>query len=288
MNRRNFLAASALAVGAAVPAARAQPAASVSNKAPTPVTGRLKHSVCRWCFSGMPLEELCGHAKDLGIASVELLGENEWSVPAAFGLTCAVANGPTTIARGFNRTEHHDAFVQESERLLPLIKAANIPNMIVFSGNRAGLDDATGLKNSASGLKRITALAESLGVTIVMELLNSKIDHGDYMCDRTPWGVNLVNEVASPRFKLLYDIYHMQIMEGDVIRTITDHSAAIAHYHTAGVPGRREIDDSQELYYPAICRAIADTGFTGYLAQEFIPSKDAVTSLRRAIEICTV
>jgi hydroxypyruvate isomerase len=196
--------------------------------------------------------------------------------------------GPTSIPRGFNRVAHHDEFVRESERLLPLIKAAGIPNMIVFSGNRDGLSDGEGARNCVAGLKRITPLAEQLGVTIIMELLNSKVDHKDYQCDRTAWGVEVVQGVGSARFKLLYDIYHMQIMEGDVIRTITDHMEHIAHFHTGGVPGRNEIDQGQELNYPAICRAIADAGFTGYVGQEFIPRRDAMASLREAAAICDV
>lgn len=249
-----------------------------------------KHSVCRWCFGGMPLEELCVQAKGMGIASVELLNPDEWPVVAKHGMTCAVASfvKSNPIHKGFNRVEHHDAMVKELEERLPLVKAAGIPNQIVFSGNRAGLGDDEGLKNCAAGLKRITPLAEQLGVTIVMELLNSKVDHGDYQCDRTPWGVELVKRVGSPRFKLLYDIYHMQIMEGDVIRTITDHKDAIGHYHTAGNPGRNEIDESQELNYKAIARAIKETGFTGYMAQEFMPRRDAMASLRQAVEICSV
>ncbi|MCB9845512.1 MAG: TIM barrel protein [Phycisphaeraceae bacterium] len=284
MDRRAFVTAAAAGMGAmAVPtgATRMQPAGPA-------LKGRIRHSVCRWCYGGMSLEDLCRNAAAMGIQSVELLTEQEWSVPARFGLTCAVAMGPTSISQGLNRLERHDRIVAESERLLPMVKEAGIPQMIVFSGNRAGQDDAEGLKHCAAGLKRITPLAESLGVTVIMELLNSKVDHGDYQCDRTPWGVALVEEVGSERFKLLYDIYHMQIMEGDVIRTITDHRAHISHFHTGGVPGRREIDQSQELFYPAIMRAIADSGFTGYVAQEFIPSRDPMASLREAISICDV
>jgi hydroxypyruvate isomerase len=192
----------------------------------------------------------------------------------------------TTIGNGYNRLDNHDRFTKEGERLLPLVKAANIPNLIVFSGNRAGMSDAEGLSNCAKGLKRLTPLAEQMGVTIIMELLNSKVDHKDYMCDRTEWGANLVKEVGSPRFKLLYDIYHMQIMEGDVIRTVYDNFDAIGHFHTAGVPGRRDLDETQELNYGAICAAIADKNFTGYLAQEFMPKSDAAKALRQAFEVC--
>jgi hydroxypyruvate isomerase len=236
----------------------------------------------------MALDDLCSNAAKMGFKSVELLGEKEWSTPAKHGITCALANGPTGITNGFNRLENHDKFVKESERLLPLIKDAGIPQMIVFSGSRAGQSDSDGIKNCAIGLKRITPLAEKLGITIVMELLNSKVDHKDYQCDHTAWGVELVKAVGSPRFKLLYDIYHMQIMEGDVIRTITDNFEHINHYHTGGVPGRHELDGSQELQWATICKAIVDKGFKGYLAQEFIPTRDPMTSLREAFELCDV
>jgi hydroxypyruvate isomerase len=186
--------------------------------------------------------------------------------------------------------EHHDEMVKELEEVLPKVKAAGIPQQIVFSGNRGGMDDKEGLKNCAKGLKRITPLAEQLGVTLIMELLNSRVDHKDYMCDRTPWGVELVKEVGSDRFRLLYDIYHMQIMEGDVIRTIRDNFQYIAHYHTAGNPGRREFDDSQELNYKGICKALVEKGFTGYLGQEFIPSggREPMVSLREMTVMCDV
>lgn len=235
----------------------------------------------------MPLGELCKNAKEIGLASVELLGPDEWPVAKSHGLTCAVATNVKSnpIPKGFNRVEHHDAIVKELEERLPLVAAAGLPSQIVFSGNRGGMADAEAIRNCAVGLKRITSLAEKLGVTLVMELLNSK-DHGDYHCDRTPWGVELVNAVGSDRFKLLYDIYHMQRMEGEIIETIQKNMAHIAHFHTGGVPGRAEIDQTQELNYPAICKAIADAGYTGYLGQEFIPRGDPMASLRRALELC--
>ena len=288
MNRRAFVAASVAATAASLRADGEQIQFEAADEfVPERISGKLKQSVCRWCYN-MPLDELCSNAAKMGFKSVELLGEKEWSTPAKHGLTCALANGPTSITKGFNRLEHHDGFVKESERLLPLIKDAGIPQMIVFSGSRAGQSDADGIKNCAIGLKRITPLAEKLGITIVMELLNSKVDHKDYQCDHTAWGVELVKAVGSPRFKLLYDIYHMQIMEGDVIRTITDNFEHINHYHTGGVPGRHEIDKGQELQYATICKAIVEKGFTGYLAQEFIPTRDPMASLREAFELCDV
>jgi len=250
--------------------------------------GRLRHSVCRWAFNRLTLEELCAACVELGIESIELLDPDEWPIVAAHGLTCAVANGPTQIGRGLNRVEDHDRFVRASDDLIPRVAAANIPMMIVFSGNRGEMNDVDGLKNCADALKRMVPAAEAAGVTIVMELLNSRIDHRDYQCDRTAWGVELVNEVASPRFRLLYDIYHMQIMEGDVTRTLIDNLEAIAHLHTGGVPGRREIDHTQELNYRFICESIADAGYRGFVGQEFIPGRNPIASLREAIEICTV
>ncbi|GMW02149.1 MAG: hypothetical protein AMXMBFR84_32850 [Candidatus Hydrogenedentota bacterium] len=274
--------AGAAAVGAVHVSSAAQASGDVKLK------GRLKQSVCKWCYK-IPLEELCKAAAGMGMPSIDLLSENEWPVIKQFGLTCAMANGPSGISEGWNLPADHDKLVAESERLLPLVKAAGLPNMIVFSGNRRGMDDAEGLQNCAKGLKRIMPLAESLGVTVCMELLNSKRNHKDYMCDHTVWGVELCKAIGSDRFKLLYDIYHMQIMEGDVIDTIREYKDYIGHYHTGGVPGRHEIDETQELNYKCICEAIVETGYTGYLAQEFIPSReDPIASLKQAALICDV
>tara|TARA_R110001592_G_scaffold176654_1_gene416684 strand:- start:369 stop:1079 length:711 start_codon:yes stop_codon:yes gene_type:complete len=236
----------------------------------------------------MSLEELCGHAVAMGIGGIDLLPVNDLPTLKPFNLVCPMVGGPGNITNGWNDPLLHDSLVENSEKILPQIAEAGMTNMIVFSGNRRDLSDAEGLRNCAAGLKRITPLAESLGVNIVMELLNSKVNHPDYQCDKSPWGVALCDEVGSPRFKLLYDIYHMQIMEGDVIQTITDFHPYFAHYHTGGVPGRAEIDETQELNYPAICRAIVATGYTGYVAQEFVPKRDPETSLREAIDLCDV
>ena len=283
MNRRHFFAAAAAAgVTVTTPGLASSPT--------RPIKGNLKQSICRWCFGGTKLEDLAKAAKGMGYQSIELLDPSDWPVVAAAGLSCAVANAVKSnpIHQGLNRLENHDAIVKDLEERLPLVKAAGIPSQICFSGNRKGLDDKEGIKNCAIGLKRITPLAEKLGVTIIMELLNSKRDHGDYQCDRTPWGVELVNAVASDRFRLLYDIYHMQIMEGDVIATIQKHHKAIGHYHTAGNPGRNEFDDTQELNYKGICAAIVATGYKGYLGQEFMPKREAMASLREAFAICDV
>ena len=254
-----------------------------------PAAGGFHHSVCKWCFKDIPLAEFAAAVKEFGIESVELLNPDEWPVVRQVGLTCALANGTTTIQKGFNRIENHAAYVPSMIERIKQCADAGLPNVIVFSGSRAGLADEQGLENCAIGLKQIVGEAEKRGVTVVMELLNSKVNHKDYMCDRTPWGVELVKRVGSERFKLLYDIYHMQIMEGDVIRTITDNHAYIGHYHTAGNPGRHEIDDSQELNYPAIMRAIKATGFTGFVSQEFIPAKKPpLDSLKAAVKLCSV
>jgi hydroxypyruvate isomerase len=247
-----------------------------------------QHSACKWCYHDIQLEDLAIAGREFGLQSIELLDPKDWPVVQRHGLTCAMANGTTTIPHGFNRLENHTKFVPTMIERINECADAGLPNVIVFSGNRDGMSDEQGLENCAVGLKQIVGHAEKRGVTVCMELLNSKVNHKDYMCDRTPWGVELVKRVGSERFKLLYDIYHMQIMEGDVIRTIQDNHQYIGHYHTGGNPGRHEIDETQELFYPAIMRAIKATGFTGFVAQEFIPTHDPLTSLRAAVKLCSV
>jgi len=230
----------------------------------------------------------------MGLRSVELLGPQDWPAVVKHGLICAMANGPAApegmqfITHGFNRRAHHDWLIPGYKNRIKAVAEAGFPNVICFSGNRAGLDDEAGLVNCTTGLKQVLPTAERLGVTVCMELLNSKVDHRDYQCDHTAWGVELVKRVGSDRFRLLYDIYHMQIMEGDVIRTIRTYHDAIAHFHTGGVPGRHEIDDTQELNYSAVMRAIVATGYTGFVAQEFIPTREPLSSLREGIGICSV
>jgi hydroxypyruvate isomerase len=231
---------------------------------------------------------LCTAAKSIGLQGIDLLDENDWPTVKKYGLTCAMANGPSGITEGWNRQQDHDKLVKESERLLPLVKEAGAPNMIVFSGNRRGLPDADGLVNCAQGLKRIMPLAEQLGVNVTMELLNSKRMHKDYQCDHTAWGVELCKRVGSDRLKLLYDIFHMQTMEGDIVDTIRENIKYIAHFHTGGVPGRHELDETQELNYRRIAQAIADSGFQGFVAHEFLPVHDPLTSLRQAAALCDV
>ncbi len=257
---------------------------------PSELKGRVKHSVSRWCFNSIPLEKLCEEAVKIGITSVELQGPDEWPVIQKYGLTCAMPWGAGLgIERGFNDPKLHDELIASYQAIFPKLKAAGLNKIICFSGNRNGLSDEQGIENCALGLKKLMPSAEKHGVTMVMELLNSKVNHKDYQCDFTEWGVKLCKATGSENFKLLYDIYHMQIMEGDVIATIRKHHKYIAHYHTAGVPGRNEIDETQELYYPAIIKAIMDTGYTGYIGQEFVPkSLPPIESLKQGVEICDI
>ena len=303
MERRTFIGAGLAASGALLggAASEALGADDSSAAAARPgeaadrelvVRGSIKQSVCRWCYQKLTVAQLAAGAKRIGLRSVELLEPEEWPAVKAAGLTCAMVNAPgdpaTRLTSGFNHVENHARLVPAYLERIAWVKEAGLPNLICFSGSRAGLSDEQGLANCTTGLAAILPAAERAGVTICMELLNSKVDHADYQCDHTAWGVALVTRVASPRFKLLYDIYHMQIMEGDVVRTIRDNHQHIAHYHTGGVPGRHEIDGAQELHYPAVMRAIRDTGFTGYVAQEFIPTRTPLVSLAEAAKICAV
>lgn len=264
-----------------------------------PLGTRIRHSVCRWCYEDIPLEEFCIAVKEMGIESIELVMPSDFPTLRKHGLSCAIVSFPTglmpdgtqvgQIEKAFNRIEHHDTLVEIYELHLRESAAVGAKQVICFSGNRDGMSDEEGLENCAIGLKRLLPLAEELGITLVMELLNSKVDHPGYMCDHTGWGAELCRRTGSGNFKLLYDIYHMQIMEGDVISTIRANYPFIAHYHTAGVPGRHEIDETQELFYPAIMRAIVDTGYQGFVGQEFISKHpEKLVKLREGIRICSV
>ena len=256
--------------------------------------GNINHSVCQWCYGFVPLEELCKEVKNIGFNAIDLIGPKDWPMLQKYGIYSSMCyiGGKVSLTEGFNRPEFHDQLVKDYLETIPLMAKAGYKNLICFSGSRGGMDDETGFKNCVTGLQKILPTAEKHGVIIQMELLNSKIDHKDYMCDRTAWGVELCKRTGSENFKLLYDIYHMQIDEGDVIRTIKDNHKYIGHYHTAGVPGRHEINESQELYYPAIMQAIIDTGFKDYVAQEFIPTgketKDKMAALKQAVKTCDV
>ena len=288
MERRDFLRASTFAAAAVGLGRGVRAQDEWVTKQPVKLKGRIKHSVSRWCYGGIELDTLCREVAAMGAQSVELLDEPDWGVPAKHGLVCAIANGPGSITRGWNRVEHHGELLAKSESMLPKIAAAKIPNTIVFSGNRSGQEDAEGVKHCIAGLKKLAPLAERHEVTVLFEILNSKVDHADYQFDHMAYGLEVVKAVGSPRLKILYDIYHAQIMEGDVVRTINKNLEWIGHFHTGGVPGRNEIDASQELNYAAICKAIADARFQGYVGQEFVPTGDPMESLRAAIAICDV
>lgn len=252
--------------------------------------GKINHSVARWCFKDFELESLCLEAKKIGITGIDLVGPKDWPILKKHNLVSAMCNGAEiNLVDGFNDPIFHEQLIANYSKMIPLVAEAGFKNLICFSGNRRGKTDEEGWKNCVQGLKKLIPLAEKHQVTLVMELLNSKINHKDYQCDKTAWGVELAKRLNSENFKLLYDIYHMQIDEGDVIRTIKENHQYIGHYHTAGVPGRAEIDENQELNYRAIMKAIADTGFRGFVAQEFIPKeKDKIASLRQAIAICDI
>jgi hydroxypyruvate isomerase len=288
MNRRKMI--GNIAGAAVITAARPFNSVFAENiTASVQLKGNIHHSVSRWCYDDIPLEQLVVACREMGIESIELLGEKDWPAVKKAGLKCAVGYATDWgIPKGFNRIENHEKLISDFEDMIPKAAAAGVPNLICFSGNREGQNDNEGMINCAKGLRKLMPSAEKYGVTIIMELLNS-YGHKDYQCDKTAWGSALCEMVGSDRFKLLYDIYHMQIMEGNIIETITKYSPYIGHIHTGGVPGRNELDDTQELHYPAIMRALLKTGYKGFVGQEFVPSqKDKLESLRKCILICDV
>jgi len=275
MTRRHaLLASSALAI---VPAARSAPSA-----------GRVKQSVARWCYPAIPLDDLCREAAAMGITGMDLVNPPDWPTLRKYGLTPTMVQGAGTFNSGWNRKENHDRLTKQMEDSIVQAAEAKVPNVITLAGSRTGVNDEEGKQNCIEGLRRVKKIAEDHSVTICMELLNSKIDHKGHQCDHTAWAVDVMKGVDSPRVKLLYDIYHMQIMEGDIIRTIRDNIQFIAHFHTGGVPGRHELDDTQELQWRSVAKAIADLNFQGFMAHEFVPAKDPLTSLKQAVELCTV
>ena len=255
--------------------------------------GNINHSVCRWTYDFLTLDELCQAVKKLGFAAIDLVGPKDWPLLKQYGIYSSMCNGAEiSLTEGWNNKQYHPTLVKNYTEHINLVAKAGYKNLICFSGSRKGMDDETGLTNCVEGLQQVISLAEKKGVIVQMELLNSKVDHKDYMCDRSNWGIELCKRLGSPNFKLLYDIYHMQIDEGDVIRTIQNHHEYFGHYHTGGVPGRHEINETQELYYPAIMKAIIQTGFKDYVAQEFIPTgkdnNEKIQSLKQAILTCDV
>ena len=288
MDRRKMLAASAAAATGGRTTRGARSALSAQPQAPQ---GRLRQSVARWTYGRMPLADLCRAAKDIGLAGIDLLSREDWPRVRDLGLVCSMGyavDRRDLIAKGFNDPANHAMLLAELEEAIPLAAAAGVPNLIAMFGNRNTRSDAEAIEACVAGVSRIKALAEEKGVTICLELLNSRVDHHGYQGDHTAFGVAVASAVDSPRVKLLYDIYHMQIMEGDVIRTLRDALRWIGHIHTGGVPGRHEIDETQELNYPAIMRALADAGYAGFVAHEFEPTAEPLASLRRAVRLCTV
>jgi hydroxypyruvate isomerase len=288
-------------------AALAPALAAAEEPARAKLKGNIHHSVSAWCYGSlfnagknkpakMTFEEFCKECARMGLESVELLGAKEWPAAKSAGLTCAMCNGPDGIGYGWNRVEHHDDLLPKFEQAIPEVAANGFPNIITFSGNRKGKDkwgeyslsDEEGLENCVKGLKRLVPIAEKHKVTVILELLNSKVDHHGYMADKSAWGVELCKRVGSERLKLLFDIYHMQIMEGDLIRSIKESGKYFGHYHTGGNPGRHEIDDTQEICYSAVMKGIVASGYKGFVGQEFVPARDPLTSLKQAIEICDV
>ena len=253
------------------------------------VRGRLRQSASRWCYKNIALPDLCKAGVAMGLGAIDLLDEPDWAIVRDHGLICSMGyGGGGSIRDGLNNPANHDSIVNNLIAAMPKARAMGVPNLITFFGNRMGRGDREAIDNCVTALNRLKSAAEEHGITICVELLNSKVDHKDYQGDRTSFGVEVVAAVNSPRIKLLYDIYHMQIMEGDVIRTIRTHDQHIAHYHTGGVPGRHELDETQELQWAAVARAIVDTGFKGFLAHEFVPTRDPLTSLREAVSLCDV
>jgi hydroxypyruvate isomerase len=255
-----------------------------------PLKGNINHSVSPWCYSELTLDQLCEVSKGIGITGVDLCGPKDWPILQKHGLYSSMCNGAEiNLTDGFGDTQFHATLQKNYTEMIPLVEKNGYKNLICFSGSKRGKDDETAWKNCVKGLEPLVKLAEKHNVVLCMELLNSKIDHKDYQCNHVEWGVELCKRISSENFKLLFDIYHMQIMEGDIIRNITDYHQYLAHFHTGGIPGRHEIDDTQELYYPAVMRAIAATGYKGYVGQEFVPkNKDKIASLRAAIQLCDV
>ncbi len=287
MKRRNFITTSAIAT-TGLATTRVMPQKPQNPKG-FELKSNINHSVCQWCFASYPLEEFLVILNDLGITAIDLIGPKDWPTLAKYNIHCSMCNGAEiSLTEGWNDPKYHEQLIKNYTEVIPKVADSGYTNLICFSGNRRGIDDYTGLQNCVDGLSQILPLAEAHGVVLQMELFN-QINHPDYMCDNTLWGVELCRRLGSDHFKLLYDIYHMQIQEGDIIRSIQKYHPYFGHYHTAGVPGRNEIDETQELYYPAIMKAILDTGFTGYVAQEFIATwEDKIEALKDALKRCDV
>ncbi|MBT8280449.1 MAG: TIM barrel protein [Muriicola sp.] len=289
MKRRSFL-TSAATVSAGMVAAPKIWAQDRRSLHPLDLKGNINHSACYWCYGSIPLDQFLSDLSSLGVMAIDLVGPEDWPLLKKHNIHASMCWGAEiNLTDGWCDPQFHEQLIKNYSEMIPKVAGAGYTNLICFSGSRRGMNDEEGLQNCLNGLKEIMPLAEKHNVVLHMELLNSKVDHKDYMCDKTTWGVALCDALGSEHFKLLYDIYHMQIMEGDVIRTIEEYSNYIGHYHTGGNPGRHEIDETQELYYPAIMKAILKTGFKGFVAQEFIPSwDDKIAALNQGIQICDV
>ncbi|QWX84549.1 TIM barrel protein [Cellulophaga sp. HaHaR_3_176] len=288
MKRRTFI-GSAAAASIGVVACKSTNTSSTNTKEIFSLKNNINHSVCHWCFKDIPLEDFLIYLNELGVKAIDLMGPNEWPLLKKYNIHSTMCNGAEiSLTEGWNDPQYHNILIKNYTEIIPKVAEAGYTNLICFSGNRKGMDDTIGLQNCINGLSKIIPLAEKHGVVIQMELFN-QVDHPDYMCDKSAWGIQLCEGLKSENFKLLFDIYHMQIQEGDIIRSIQNNHKYFGHYHTAGVPGRNEIDDTQELYYPAIMRAILATGYTGYVAQEFIPKREnKLDSLKQGFTICDV
>ncbi len=286
MKRRNFIATAA--AGTAGLASTSAIAGNFDTQKDFTLKNNINHSVCQWCFNHLPLEDFLKILQELGIKAIDLIGPKDWPLLKKYDIHCSMCNGAEiSLTEGWNDPKYHEQLIKNYTEIIPKVAKAGYTNLICFSGNRSGMHDYVGLQNCVDGLSKIMPMAEKHGVIIQMELFN-QIDHPDYMCDNSLWGIELCRRLGD-NFKLLFDIYHMQIQEGDIIRSIQKYHNYFGHYHTAGVPGRHEIDETQELYYPAIMQAILDTGFTGYVAQEFIVTwEDKIGALKDAFKRCDV
>ena len=290
MKRRNFIGTSAVASVGLLACKTSTAMPTKKTMATSDLKGHINHSACYWCYNTIPLEDFLINLKDLGIKAIDLVGPEDWPFLKKQGIHASMCWGAEiSLTEGWSDPQYHEVLIKNYTEMIPKVAEAGYTNLICFSGNRRGMDDKVGLQNCLTGLKQIIPLAEKHGVIVQMELLNSKVDHKDYMCDHTEWGVELCKQLGSENFKLLYDIYHMQIMEGDIIRNIQDFHQYFGHYHTGGNPGRNEINETQELFYPAIMKAILATGFKDHVAQEFIPTQeDKIASLKEGVTICDV
>ncbi len=289
MKRRSFI-GTAAAASVGVLASQSAKAMPAGGKESLELKGNINHSACFWCYNPIPLEDFLKSLQSLGVKAIDLVGPDDWPLLKKYDIHASMCWGAQiSLTEGWNDPQYHEVLIKNYTEMIPRVAAEGYTNLICFSGNRRGMDDAVGLKNCVEGLKKIIPVAEEHGVVVQMELLNSKVNHEDYMCDHTLWGVELCKQVGSENFKLLYDIYHMQIMEGDIIRNIQDYHQYFGHYHTGGNPGRHEINETQELFYPAIMKAIVETGFKGHVAQEFIPTwEDKIAALKEGVTICDV